>query len=289
MRYQFIKESKSEWPVRVLCSTLKVSPSGFYEWRGRPTSARAQEDEALSVAIKAIHQESRETYGSPRIHVQLKRQGVHCGKNRVTRLMATAGIAAKTKRKFKATTDSKHRYPVAENVLNRQFTVKGPNEVWLVDITYIWTREGWLYLAAVLDLYSRRIVGWALERRMTKEFACRALEMALNRRRPGRGLIHHSDRGSQYASGAYQELLASRGIIASMSRKGDCWDNAPMESFFHTLKVELVHHRDYKTREEARGDIIEYMEMFYNWQRRHSSLDYATPMEYERVPLAKTA
>lgn len=289
MRYQFIKESKSEWPVRVLCSTLKVSPSGFYEWRGRPTSARAQEDEALSVAIKAIHQESRETYGSPRIHVQLKRQGVHCGKNRVTRLMATAGIAAKTKRKFKATTDSKHRYPVAENVLNRQFTVKGPNEVWLVDITYIWTREGWLYLAAVLDLYSRRIVGWALERRMTKEFACRALEMALNRRRPGRGLIHHSDRGSQYASGAYQELLASRGIIASMSRKGDCWDNAPMESFFHTLKVELVHHRDYKTREEARGDIIEYMEMFYNCQRRHSSLDYATPMEYERVPLAKTA
>jgi len=289
VRYQFIEESKLEWPVRVLCSTLKVSHSGFYEWRGRPTSARAQEDEALSVAIKAIHQESRETYGSPRIHVQLKRQGVHCGKNRVTRLMATAGIAAKTKRKFKATTDSKHRYPVAENVLNRQFTVKGPNEVWLVDITYIWTREGWLYLAAVLDLYSRRIVGWALERRMTKEFACRALEMALNRRRPGRGLIHHSDRGSQYASGAYQDLLANRGIIPSMSRKGDCWDNAPMESFFHTLKVELVHHRDYRTREEARGDIIEYMEMFYNWQRRHSSLDYATPMEYERVPLAKTA
>jgi len=289
VRYQFIEESKREWPVRVLCSTLKVSHSGFYEWRGRPTSARAQEDEALSVAIKAIHQESRETYGSPRIHVQLKRQGVPCGKNRVTRLMATAGIAAKTKRKFKATTDSKHRYPVAENVLNRQFTVKGPNEVWLVDITYIWTREGWLYLAAVLDLYSRRIVGWALERRMTKEFACRALEMALNRRRPGRGLIHHSDRGSQYASGAYQDLLANRGIIPSMSRKGDCWDNAPMESFFHTLKVELVHHRDYRTREEARGDIIEYMEMFYNWQRRHSSLDYATPMEYERVPLAKTA
>ena len=275
--------------MKVLCNTLKVARSGFYEWRGRPTSPRTRQDEFLSVSIKVIHQESRETYGSPRIHAELKRQGLKCGKNRVARLMAIGGIAAKTKRKFKATTDSKHRRPVAENVLNRQFTAKSPNEVWLVDITYIWTREGWLYLAAVLDLYSRRIVGWSLERRMTKEFACRALEMAINRRQPGRGLIHHSDRGSQYASGAYQEMLKGRGIIPSMSRKGDCWDNAPMESFFHTLKVELVHHRDYGTREEARKDIIEYIEMFYNWQRLHSSLGYTTPAEHERMPLARTA
>jgi len=204
------------------------------------------------MAIKVIHEESRKTYGSPRIHEDLKQQGRECGRNRVARLMVKAGLAAKTKRKFKATTDSRHKLPIAENVLNREFETRNANEVWLTDITYVWTRTGWLYLAAVLDLYSRRIVGWALEKRMTKAFACRALQMAIDRRQPGKGLIHHSDRGSQYASKVYQKLLETHGMIPSMSRKGDCWDNAPMESFFHTLKVELVHHRDDATREEAK-------------------------------------
>ncbi len=243
----------------------------------------------LSMTIKAIYRESRESYGSPRIHAELKRQGHQCGKNRVARLMAEAGIAAKNQRKFKITTNSKHKLPIAENVLGRQFTVKGPNQVWLADITYIWTREGWLYLAAVLDLYSRRIIGWALEKRMTKAFVRRAMQMAMDRRRPVGVLIHHSDRGSQYASGNYQELLKTYGVRPSMSRKGNCWDNAPMESFFHTLKVELVHHRDYATREEARQDITDYIERFYNWRRLHSSLGYVTPAEYERMPRAKAA
>ena len=229
--------------MKVLCNTLKVARSGFYEWRGRPTSPRTRQDEFLSVSIKVIHQESRETYGSPRIHAELKRQGLKCGKNRVARLMAIGGIAAKTKRKFKATTDSKHRRPVAENVLNRQFTAKSPNEVWLVDITYIWTREGWLYLAAVLDLYSRRIVDWSLERRMTKEFACRALEMAINRRQPGRGLIHHSDRGSQYASGAYCVFRSKRPPNSAKAatfgigrrRIGFCISGGRFDQVFHRL------------------------------------------------------
>lgn len=275
--------------MTVLCKTLKVARSGFYGWRRRPKSAREMRNEELTMAIKVVHQESRETYGSPRVHQNLNRQGHPCGVNRVAKLMARAGLAAKTKRKFKATTDSKHKFPVAANVLNRDFTAPEPNKVWLTDITYIWTRAGWLYLAAVLDLYSRRIVGWALEKQMTKAFACRALQMAIDRRRPERGLIHHSDRGSQYASKDYQKLLKAYGMTPSMSRKGDCWDNAPMESFFHSLKVELVHHRDYSTREEARRDIIEYMEMFYNWERLHSSLGYATPAEYENMQLVKVA
>ncbi len=271
MSYQFIEKNRQHRPLEVLCRTLKVARSGFYEWQRRPKSKRAQEDEVLGVEIKAIHKESRETYGSPRIHAELKRRGQRCGKKRVARLMAASGITAKTKMKFKATTDSKHKHPVAANVLDRRFNVEGPNEVWLSDITFIWTREGWMYLAVVMDLYARRIVGWAVERRMTKEFACRALDMALKRRQPGRGLIHHSDRGSQYARGDYQKLLKNHGITASMSQKGNCWDNAPMESFFHTLKVELIHHRDYANRDEARKDIIEYIEMFDNWQRCYST------------------
>ncbi len=289
MRYQFIGKHEKAWPIGVMCKVWKVSRSGYYDWKNRSESDRKRENRKLLVEIKAIHQKSRETYGSPRVHAALVEKGHNCGKNRVSRLMSAEKIRAKTKRKFKATTDSKHAYPVAENLLARNFQVAAPNQVWLADITYIWTMEGWLYLAGILDLYSRRIVGWALEERMTKEFACRALRMAYLRRRPGPGLMHHSDRGSQYASHKYQKQLKDQKMVCSMSRKGDCWDNAPMESFFHTLKTELVHHRIYRTREEAKSEIIEYIEMFYNGIRRHSTLGYTSPVNFEKIPLEKVS
>jgi transposase InsO family protein len=289
MKYRFIQSHEKAWPVSVMCRVLGVARSGYYAWLRRPESARKRANRALVVEIKAIHQKSRETYGSPRIHAVLRRKGYRCSRKRVARLMRLAGLRSKSPKKFKATTDSAHSHPVAANLLERDFEVRMANEVWLADITYIWTREGWLYLAAVLDLFSRRIVGWALDARMKADLACKALSMGINRRQPAPGLIHHSDRGSQYASKIYQKLLKRNQIVPSMSRKGNCWDNAPMESFFHTLKVELVHHRNYRTREEARREIIEYMEMFYNTRRLHSSLDYSTPAEHETMRLAITA
>ena len=222
MRYQFIEKHIPEWPVTVQCRVLKVSRSGFYEWRRRPKSEHEKRDEILTSAIEVAHRKSRGTYGSPRVYEALRREWQQCGKNRVARLMAKAGLAAKGKRKFRATTDSNHKHQVAENILNRVFHAVRPDEKWLADITYIWTRSGWMYLAAILDMYSRRIVGWAVESRMTKEFACRALKMAMSRRKPRKGLVHHSDRGSQYASNDYQELLKKAGMISSMSRKGNC-------------------------------------------------------------------
>lgn len=289
MKYQFISEHEKAWPIWLMCKVLDVSRSGYYDWKTRDESRQQRERRKLLVAIKAAHSESRENYGSPRIHAALTTQGHKCSKNRVARLMSEHGIRAKTKRKFKATTDSKHRYPVAANLLKRDFQIDETDKVWLTDITYIWTKEGWLYLAAIMDLCSRRIVGWALESRMTKEFACRALKMAYDRRRPGMGLIHHSDRGSQYASHDYQALLDAYNMKCSMSRKGDCWDNAPMESFFHTLKTELVHHRDYQNRIQARTEIIEYIEMFYNGERLHSALGYTSPVKFETMHLKKVA
>jgi transposase InsO family protein len=264
-----------------LCNALGVSVSGYYAWKKRPECNRKQENKPLLAEIKVIHKQSRETYGSPRIHVDLEEKGIYCSENRVARLMKSHQIAAKRKRKFVVTTDSNHDLPVAENKLNQEFSATKPNEKWVTDITYIWTREGWLYLAVVLDLFSRKVVGWAMDQSMERGLVINALQMALLTRKPERGLLHHSDRGSQYASIDYQKLLNNRGITCSMSRKGNCYDNACMESFFATLKQELVYHRQYQTRNEAKQDLFEYIQVWYNRKRRHSSLGYRSPEQFE--------
>jgi putative transposase len=284
MTYRFIEEHKDQWPVRLLCETLEVSPAGYYAWRQGPRRGREQRRDALLVEIRAIHAEFKARYGSPRIHAELVARGHDCCVNTIAKLMREAGIAAKTARKFRCgTTDSNHDLPVAENLLARQFNASEANEVWLADITYIPTREGWLYLAAVEDLYSRRVVGWSMAEDMESRLVVDALGMAVQRRLPDEGLLAHSDRGSQYASEHYQRLLAKHGITCSMSRRADCWDNAPMESFFASLKKELVHDADFASRQEARAAIFEYIEVFYNGQRRHSSLGYVSPAEYEQA------
>ncbi len=266
-----------------MCQALKVSKSGYYAWLRRPESQRARQNRQLLGQIRVVHERSRKTYGSPRVTAELHAEGVRCSENRVTRLMRLGGIRAKTKRKFKATTDSRHGHPVAPNLLDRQFTVDRPNRVWVSDITYIWTAEGWLYLAGVLDLYSRMVVGWSMNNRVTGELTRDALLQAIGRRHVLPGLLHHSDRGSQYAAGEYQGLLVQHGMICSMSRKGDCYDNAVMESFFATLKTELVLWEQFATREQAKAKIFDYIEVFYNRQRRHSSLGYYSPVEFERI------
>jgi putative transposase len=280
--FSFIEQHKNVWPVSRMCDTLSVSPQGFYAWRARPSSERQQRRDTLLVEIRAVHAEAKQRYGSPRIHAQLKAQGVGCCVNTVAKLMHDNGIRAKTARKFRNTTDSNHRLPVADNVLDRQFDPKSPNQVWLGDITYIPTREGWLYLAAIEDLYSRMVVGWSMADTMTSRLVVDALELAVARRLPRVGLLAHSDRGSQYASDHYQRLLRQHGIECSMSGVGQCWDNAPMESFFASLKKELVHHEDYQTRTEARASLFEFIEVFYNHQRLHSSLGYVSPTTYEQ-------
>jgi transposase InsO family protein len=261
---------------------MEVAPSGFYAWRTRPTSVRQQEDEALVKQIKEAHRMSHETYGSPRIYQELRSQGVRCGLNRIARLMRLHKVWARRKRRFRVTTDSKHQLRVHGNVLGRRFTASRPNERWASDITYIWTTEGWLYLAVIMDLYHRRIVGWSMQPTLEQPLVSQALTMALAARRPGPGLLHHSDRGSQYASDAYQALLERAGIVPSMSRKGNCWDNAALESFFSSLKWETEADRGYRTRDEARSRIFEYIEVWYNRKRRHSALGYLSPDEYER-------
>ena len=284
MTYRFIDQHKEQWPVRWLCQTLGVFPVGYYAWRQCPRSAGQQRRNTLLVEIRSIHAQFKARYGSPRIHAELVARGHDCCVNTVAKLMREADIAAKTARKFRCTTtDSDHDLPVAENLLDRQFDPAAANESWVADITYIPTREGWLYLAAVEDLYSRRVLGWALADHMKSRLVVDALELAVQRRLPGEGLLAHSDRGGQYASEHYQLLLARHGIPCSMSRKADCWDNAPMESFFASLKKELVHDADFATRLEARAAIFEYIEVFYNNQRRHSSLGYVSPAEYEQL------
>ena len=283
MTHRFIDAHKDQWPVRLLCETLEVSPASYYAWRQRPPSAQQQRHAALLVEIRAIHAEVKQRYGSPRLHAELNARGHACCVNTVAKLMRDNDIRAKTARRFRVrTTDSDHDLPVADNLLDRQFDPPAANEVWLADITYIPTREGWLYLAAVEDLFSRRVVGWAMADHMDSRLVVDALELAVQRRLPGEGLLSHSDRGSQYASQHYQALLARHGIVCSMSRKADCWDNAPMESFFASLKKELIHGADFATRAEARAAICEYIEVFYNNQRRHSSLGYVSPAEYEQ-------
>ena len=283
MRYQFIEAHRPEWPTRLMCQALGVSTGGYYQWRRRPPGARQERSEALVAAIEVIHREVKGRYGSPRIHAELVARGEPCCVNTVAKLMREHGIAAKTKRRFRCTTDSNHNRPVAENLVDRHFEPEAPNQVWTTDITYIPTREGWLYLAAVEDLYSRRIVGWSMSERIDSRLVVDALEMAVSGQLPGDDLVAHSDRGSQYASEHYQGLLASHGITCSMSRRANCWDDAPMESFFASLKKELVHDEDYATRDEARSSIFEYIEVFYNRIRRHSSLGYRSPAEYERA------
>jgi transposase InsO family protein len=272
--------------VAILCRVLEVSRSGFYGWLRRPESRASRANRLLSQEIAEIHRDSRGTYGSPRVYRELKRRGKAASRHRVARLMRRDGLQAKTKRRFRATTDSRHSYPVAPELLHRNFTPEGPNRVWASDITYIWSTEGWLYLAIVMDLYSRCIIGWSMAERLTTPLVSDAARMALQWRNPPRGLLHHSDRGSQYASEDYQELLTKNGMLCSMSRKGNCWDNAPVESFFSTLKRELVFHQRYHTRDEARQSIFEYIERFYNRQRIHSSLGYRTPLEFEQRQLA---
>ncbi len=267
-----------------MCRALGVSRSGYYAWRSRQPSAAEVRREGLTEQIATIHAQVKGRYGSPRIHAELVARGTTCCVNFVARVMRQAGIAAKTKRKFRQTTDSNHALPVAENVLDRQFDPEEPNASWVADITYVPTREGWLYLAVVEDLFSRMVVGWSMGATMTSRLVVDALEMALARRLGGSSdLIAHSDRGSQYASEHYQHRLSEERITCSMSRRGDCWDNAPMESFFASLKKELVHHEDYATRAEAKASIFEYIEAFYNRLRRHSSLGYVAPAEYEQT------
>jgi putative transposase len=270
--------------VGVQCGVLGVSRSGYYAWRDRVRSERSERQEQLITEMRAIHAEQgKHSYGSPRMHRELQALGHEVSENTVARLMKENGLRATTARKFRHTTDSNHGHPVAENVMDREFTATRPNEKWVSDITYVETDEGWLYVAAVEDLYSRKVVGWSLGDRMTRELVESALRMAIGRRLPCGELLLHSDRGSQYASGSYQELLGSQGITCSMSRRGNCWDNAPMESFFATLKKELVHQERYATRAEARASIFEYIEVFYNTERRHSSLGYVSPQAFEEM------
>jgi len=265
-----------------MCHTFNVSRSGYYQWLNRKPSLRDKRDELLKQEILKIYNRGRSYYGSPRIHRDLLKIGLRCGKKRVERLMKELGIKAKHKKKYKATTDSWHDNPVAENLLNQNFNVFALNQCWVSDITYIYTKEGWLYLSIIMDLFSRKIVGWAMEKRLTKDLVIKALKMAVINRRPGSKLLMHSDRGSQYASFEYQGLLKKNGMICSMSRKGNCYDNAVMESFFHTLKVELVYGNVFVTRAQARRCIFEYIEVFYNRIRAHSAIGYNSPEEYEK-------
>ncbi len=283
MKFAFVREHRRFWPVRVICRVLKVSHSGFYAWRKRPPSARAVRQQELLEKIRIAHQENQELYGSPRVYRALLIDGESVSRNTVAKLMRQAKIRAKSRRRFiPRTTNSAHQKPVAENKLNRDFGAGAINRKWLADITYIPTDEGWLYLAAVLDCFSRRIVGWSMADHLEMDLAADALKMALLQRAPrGRGLLHHSDRGVQYASEDYQQLLKEKGIEVSMSGRGDCYDNAMMESFWATLKSELVHHRSYATHEQARQSIFEYIEVFYNRKRLHSSLGYLSPESFE--------
>ena len=267
-----------------MCEVLELSRSGFYAWRNRPESERSKRQSTLTAEIELIYSDrDMKSYGSPRVHKELVGRGHTVSENTVAKLMRANGIRAASSRKFRVTTDSRHSLPVAENVLNREFQQDHPDRVWLADITYVWTREGWLYLACVLDACSRKIVGWSMSDRMKQDLVLDALRDALGRRRPDRdaGLLHHSDRGSQYASGAYQELLRNENISCSMSRQGDCWDNAMMESFFATLKKERIHQEDYATRSEAWASVFDYIERFYNRIRRHSALGYVSPEQFE--------
>ena len=283
MRFQFIEDHRDEFPVKLMCKVLDVSTSGYYAWRGRPPSKREMANRALTAKIEKEFKKSGETYGSPRIYQVMRKLGLICSKNRVARLMRVAGLRAKQSRRRKSTTRRNKADRAAPNLLKRDFTTSAPNQKWLADITYIATQEGWLYLAAVMDLYSRRIVGWAMSKRMTSDLTLTALDMAIRRCRPGPKLIHHSDQGSQYTDREYQAILAAHQMLPSMNGVGSWWDNAPMESFFGLLKSELVYDRAYRTRDEASPDLFYYIEAWYNRRRLHSALGYESPEAYEQL------
>ena len=281
MKYAWIDGHRREFELAELCAALSVSTSGYRSWKrgGSPKRKRLTDAQMLAL-IRAIDRQWKNAYGSPRMVRELRDRGFPAGKERVERLMRENGIRARHKRRFKATTDSKHALPVAPNLLDRDFTPAAPNQAWSADLTYLWTNEGWLYLAVVLDLFNREVVGWSIKPRMTADIVMDALSMAWFRRRPAPGLMHHSDRGSQYASGAFQARLREYGMVCSMSRKGNCWDNAPTESFFNSLKNERVHGARYDTRDEAIADVFDYIEPFYNRRRKHSTLGYVSPVKF---------
>lgn len=284
-----MRSQEKEFPLSFMAEKFGVSKAGYYEWRKRDTSLKDASDLKLLRAIEDIHRSSRKTYGSPRIYRHLKAMGHEVGKTKVERTMKKHGIRAKTKRKFRVTTDSKHNLPVAPNLLKRNFSPEKPNQTWAGDITYVWTREGWLFLAVIVDLFSRQVVGWSLDKTMTKELVSSALRQAYFRRKPGTGLVFHSDRGSQYCSKEYRRQLADYRMLQSQSRKANCWDNACVESFFHTLKTELIYHEDFETRDQACRAIFEWVEAFYNRQRLHSTLGYKSPVDFERMVREKVA
>jgi putative transposase len=277
-----MRQMRLHYPILLISRILKVSTSGFYAWRGRPLSKWAQEEARLEVEIRAAHKRTRQTYGADRLQQDLAEHGIQVGICRIKRIRRKLGIRCKQKRKFKVTTNSKHTLPVAENILRQQFKVAAPNEVWVSDITYVPTDEGWLYVAGHKDLFSGNIVGYAMGDRLTRDLVSQSLFKAVAAKRPTQGLIHHSDRGSQYCSHEYRNLIDRFGLKMSMSGKGNCYDNAPMESFWGTLKQELVHHRRYRTRPEAIRDITEYIEIFYNRQRRQARLGFLSPVVYEQ-------
>jgi putative transposase len=287
VKYAWIETQRGRYPLAALCDALSVSTSGLGTWKRGGQARTRLPDAALLTLIRAIHAESKGAYGWPRVWKELQARGIPAGKERVRVMMQAHGIRGRHKRRYKATTDSKHDLPVAPNRLDRQFETTAPDQVWTTDITYIPTQEGWLYLAVVMDLYSRMIVGWAMDARMTRTLVISALRMAWFKRKPKPGLLHHSDRGSQYCSHDYQALLVEYKMVASMSRKGNCWDNAPMESFFNSLKNERVFHQHYVTREQAKQDLFDYIEVFYNRRRRHSALSYQSPTAHHAAWLAQ--
>jgi len=282
VRFVFIDEEKAHYAISLLCRVMQVSRSGYYAWRSRAPSPRAAQDQVLSETVTEIHKASRGTYGSPRVHAELRARGHRVSRKRIARLMRRTGLAGLTRRRYRCTTDSRHELPVAANLVRRDFDVDAPNRVWVADITYVWTWEGWLYLAAIVDLFSRRVVGWATADHMRTELVLEALARATGERATSTLLVHHSDRGSQYASEHYRAALAAQGITCSMSRPGNCWDNAVVESFFATLKTELIDRQSWATRSQAQLAITDYISSFYNRRRRHSYLGYLTPSDFEQ-------
>lgn len=282
MKYVCIDRRRDRYPVRMMCRLLRVSASGFYAWRTRPESSRAQSDRALMAEIRRVHRDSKGVYGSPRVHAELAANGIRVGRHKVARLMRLERLRGCPRRRFRVTTQRDPSHPVAKNLLRQDFSSDAPNQVWAADITYIPTHQGWLYLAVVMDLYSRRIVGWSMSRWMSRRIVLAALRMAIDARRPEGALIHHSDRGSQYTSDDFRGELAKHGIDCSMSGSGNCYDNAAMESFFGLLKRERVNRVRYRTRDEARADLFDYIEVFYNRKRRHGYLGNISPADFEK-------
>ncbi len=288
--FELVDAVKAHFPIGVLCDVLEVSRSGFYAWKTRPRSKRSKANELLAVQIAATHKRSRKTYGSPRVQRALRKKGLRVGKKRIERVMRECGLVGAQKRRFRRTTDSNHDNPIAPNLLQRDFEPAGPNKVWAGDVTYVATDEGFAYLAVLIDLFSRRVVGWAISASNDTELALAALRRAVRLRGVHPGLIHHTDRGSPYASDDYRRELATNGMLASMSRKGDCWDNAVAESFFATARVDVIDHAWYPTRASAEFSIGEYIENFYNPERLHSHLDYVSPIEFElKTAIIETA